>query len=296
MQRIPVILEIRSKLEQLRFIRNTITSNDFDNSRFEKEEKKVKKQYFHKNILTNCLSYSKTDNTSRNTKSCSNSRISGSTFCYKHHEDPVTIYEDEFVFLIYNLNQFLTRKVKVTPNSCNLSYNLLDYKEFVNFSRVFIDEKLHDVFKMCGKRLKINPNNTEDMLAFTPTEYLERLEVFYKIKKPSEPLVLSQQTSKSRCMARINSGRQCINQVYYKNDYCSLHSKKIPYGDIRKAPPIKIKTIEEKQQCLQVKETNRILNNLNTVIKVNTTKPSQYTYRNRNYTLSEGTILKLVPI
>jgi hypothetical protein len=34
-------------------------------------------------------------------------------------------------------------------------------------------------------------------------------------------------------MARISSGRQCINSIKFNTTYCTLHGKHNPHGDIR---------------------------------------------------------------
>ena len=35
----------------------------------------------------------------------------------------------------------------------------------------------------------------------------------------------------TKCNARINTGRQCINNKYGELNYCKIHKKKLPFGD-----------------------------------------------------------------
>jgi len=250
MRNLPHIVEIYIKLEQLKMIRDIQTNHGIQ---LDREEKKIRKQYHYKYLLTQCLSSSK----SNPKKQCSNSRVNGANLCYKHNRESlrgVHLYRNEFHFLLSKLEDMMVEKKQISSESNFQNSGLLSYEHFVDLVHDMKKKQLFECLKICGKRMKI-----KDLKTITPKAFESLVEPFFKPDQENKPFVLKQCHKSNRCMARISLGRQCINVVRGKYNYCALHTKNMPYGDIRIAPLVENHQTVEKNEDVLPDDANTVL-------------------------------------
>lgn len=290
MRSITKIIEIITKLEKLYFIRLTseLPITKTHKVTFEREERKIRKQFDNKKFLTQCLSTSKTTNTAH----CLNSRISCSLFCYKHQQSDTKLYSNEVDFLFKNLTLFINQPEPSDNTKDDIYHNtsVLTYKEFCESIDNFRNQQILNNFKRCHKRFNKKAKINESDLI--PEQYLNIIKPLIEPKQ-SRPRTRSLDVTENQCYARISTGRQCTNHTYRTNkDYCSIHLKKMRYGDIREDPP-EVKESESLKKKKNEQKTNEnIIQTLPDVIKYLDKKTFQY--KNNYFHLINQNTLKII--
>ena len=118
------------------------------------------------------------------------------------------------------------------------------------------------------------------------------MKIFDKKQNNTTVRIICHDITENRCYARVSSGRQCTNSTHkFKQSFCSIHKKRMPYGDIRKEPPEVVvpKSIQQKMKSLA--KNMKIIETLPDIIRFNGTC---FTHKNLCLNLTKNNTLKVI--
>ena len=263
------LVEIISKLEELYYIRqlSELENCKKNNISFEREERKIRKQFENKIFLTQCLAQSKAHiKSSQDTVFCQNNRINASLYCFKHQNLETITFQNELDYLFKNINDFWSKEqstqTDVLHNVC-----LLSFQEFVQMIEHFMDKALYENLVACHKRYvkQIGSSSIHNLIL---GKYENIFQPF--MTKNTKKKTISNTTSLNnlKCFARTSIGNQCTNNTYKtKKNYCAIHQYKQRYGDIREAlRPENVCDIQQKKKT-DYDRNMRIISTLPDIIR-----------------------------
>lgn len=176
-----------------------------------KIERKIIMCSAHKELITSCLH-----------SGCNHKRLLNTIFCKKHMSNGVSTFVDGIDFLIQNMSVL---------HSVG-TYNKVSTPSFEEFSVFFNNKKKEYMICLFDSLLNDNVTISKDIMSYITNTFGES---YIPIKKRKKNKIIDQSIEQlpfveSKCHARINSGRQCINIKYQNLNFCKIHKRSTPFG------------------------------------------------------------------